>query len=543
MAKKSFLPHEPLTNPDHHRPRTRRDFIAQGFRAGTATLMGGSMLGTFANRAMAIDPDFQNSSFYDAATCRLGLSSGRKIPFICFDLAGGANIAGSNVLVGGPGGQRDSLSTAGLSKLGLPPDILPDALNPSSLTNDFINDQLGLLFHSESAMLQGILERAGTAVGNVNGAVIPAVSDNDTGNNPHNPMYGIYKAGLQGSVLNLIGSRNSESGGNSLAPALMIDPEARPTKVDRPSDTTGLVDVGDLGTLLPESADVVQVMEQMRRITDAKLSLVQTKLPGSVSDPDPDLRLKQRLYCEYLRSAHTLERFADPSSLDVLLDPYIVGDGRIFTTDEFNNDSEFRKTASVMKLLVDGIAGCGTVTMGGYDYHTGDRRTGEARDLRAGRCIGACLEYAARRMTPIMIYVFSDGSVFSNGMIDATDTAALGIEKSVWTGDSESTASSFFLVYDPVAQPQLRTTNAVENHQQLGWMRDSGDVETSATPAANNVNLLVETVILNYMALHGEENLFANGNFFSGQGLGSVDSRENLTAFQQMPSVSGGTIA
>ncbi len=537
--KQSIGLNDPLRHTDHRRPVTRREMIAQGFKTGTATLLGTSMLGTFANRALAIDPDFQNSAFYDAATCKLGLSGGRKIPFICFDLAGGANFAGSNVLVGGPGGQRDSLSTAGYSKQGLPPDILPDAVNPNATTNDFIDDSLGLLFHSESAILQGIRQSASTAVGNTNGAVIPARSENDTGNNPHNPMYGIYKAGLQGSVLNLIGSRNSESGGNSMAPAMMLDPEARPTKVDRPEDTTGLVDVGDLGTVLPDpdSSDVVAVMEQMRRITDAKLSAVNTLLPGNPSDPDPDLRLKKRLYCEYLRSAHTLERFADPSSLDVLADPFIVDDvDGIFTRAEFDGDREFRKAASVMKLVVDGIAGCGTITMGGYDYHTGDRRTGEARDLRAGRCIGACLEYAARRNTPIMIYVFSDGSVFSNGMIDPMDTAALGIEKSVWTGDNQSTASSFYLVYDPVAQPTVM-------NQQIGFMRPSGDVETSATPGASNVNLLVETVILNYMALHGEEGLFDTASFFPGHGLGSGTARDSLLGFGQLPSITGGTIA
>ena len=64
-----------------------------------------------------------------------------------------------------------------------------------------------------------------------------------------------------------------------------------------------------------------------------------------------------------------------------------------------------------MKLVVEGYAGAGTISMGGFDYHTGDRSTGELRDLRAGRCIGACLEFAARRGKPLMIYVFSDGSL------------------------------------------------------------------------------------------------------------------------------------
>ena len=110
-----------------------------------------------------------------------------------------------------------------------------------------------------------------------------------TGNNPHNPMYGIYRAGLRGQILQLVGSENSDSGGNSMAPAMMIDPEVRPTKIDRPADASGLVDVGDLTLLLDDADDIVSVMESMKRITDFKLDLVNT----GISNPgDEDKRLK-----------------------------------------------------------------------------------------------------------------------------------------------------------------------------------------------------------------------------------------------------------
>ena len=170
-----------------------------------------------------------------------------------------------------------------------------------------------------------------------------------------------------------------------------------------------------------------------------------------------------------------------------------------------------------MRLVMNGHAGAGTVTMGGYDYHTGDRATGEIRDLRAGRCIGACLEYAARLNTPLMVYVFSDGSVFSNGM---TDDSAEGRGKGVWTGDNQQTAAPFFLVYNPNGQPTVL-------NQQIGHMRASGDVETSSSPAANNVNLLVETVALNYMALHGD----TFDTAFPDHSLGNAAQQDNLTAF------------
>ena len=100
------------------------------------------------------------------------------------------------MLVGQQGGQLDFLSTQGYSKLGLPGDMLPN-----NATTNFVNTELGLAFHSDSAFLRGILSKTTpTTRARVNGAIIPARSENDTGNNPHNPMYGIAKAGPTNSV-------------------------------------------------------------------------------------------------------------------------------------------------------------------------------------------------------------------------------------------------------------------------------------------------------------------------------------------------------
>jgi hypothetical protein len=101
------------------------------------------------------------------------------------------------------------------------------------------------------------------------------------------------------------------------------------------------------------------------------------------------------------------------------------------------------------------------------------------------------------------------------------------------------------LVYNPGGPPQLYTSgsdgNPAEMHQQIGWMRPDASVETSATPAANNVNLLVETVILNYMALHGEQGLFGTPGYFPTNGLGNAALRDSLIAFE--PIAPGGIIA
>ncbi|HAU15655.1 MAG TPA: general secretion pathway protein GspF, partial [Gammaproteobacteria bacterium] len=254
MKKKpnTLDPNTPLLYPDHQRPKSRRDFIRQGLMTGAASVLGPGVMGMFAN------PIAAHAALTDEITaCGIAVQGAGKIPFICFDLAGGANIAGSNVLVGQRGGQEDFISTAGYNKMGLPGDMVPSIMNPDTNLSDFIDNTMGLLFHSDSALGRGIREKASAAaLGLVEGAVIPARSENDTGNNPHNPMYGIWRAGADGELLTLIGSRSSDSGGNSMAPAMMMNPAVRPTKVDRPSDVTGLVDTGKLVGLL-EQEDVV----------------------------------------------------------------------------------------------------------------------------------------------------------------------------------------------------------------------------------------------------------------------------------------------
>ncbi len=536
-SQKTLNPDAPLLFPDHPLPKTRRDFIRQGLMTGGAAVMGTTLFSLFANPRSAYAA-LSSDLVPLLSSCGVATEGAGKIPFICFDLAGGANIAGSNVLVGKAGGQRDFISTAGYSKLGLPGDMIPAVIDP--VTNqDHIDDRLGLLFHTDSSFLRGMMTTMSpAAMALTNGALIAARSENDTGNNPHNPMYAINKIGADGSLLTLVGSQASDSGGNSMAPVNMIDLSKRPTKVDRPSDVTSLVDVGDLTALLSQQ-DAVAVMESIYRISDKKMGRVTTGLPGSGVEMT-DAVVKDLVKCGYLKSASLADRFGNPASIDPLSTvpdssgSVIFGSGGIFTGAGDDSNGEFRKTASIMKLVVNGFAGAGTITMGGFDYHTGDRATGEVRDFRAGACMGACLEYAHRVGVPLMLYVFSDGSLSSNGMVDMS---VEGRGKGQWTGDNQSTAASFFLVYNPTGRPQLvgATPDVQARHQQIGYYRDSGDVETSSSPAANNVNLLVETVALNYLALHGEAGQFET--LFPGHGLGSSAARDALVAFQ--PIVNG----
>jgi hypothetical protein len=314
--------------------------------------------------------------------------------------------------------------------------------------------------------------------------------------------------------------------------------------VTRSSDITGLVNTGQLGTMFTDPNDAVQVLESTVRLSGGNLSSAGgfggelgqvTAQPGS---PTVDTSLKTATRCNYVKATALVNEFGDPTTLNPDIDTQIVGTSGIFTTAEYAM-SDFKMTAAVMKMVVNGFAGAGTITLGGYDYHDSTRATGETRNFHAGQCIGACLEYAKRMGKPLMIYVFSDGSLSSTGMID---TSAAGRGKFGWQGDNQSVAATFFLVHNPSGRPAVNPAATTPN--QIGSYTSDGSVNTTSSPAANAVNLLVNTVILNYMALHGLQGNFDStmatamgmtGGTSNNGGLGS--SIDSLIAFN--PIVNG----
>ncbi len=497
----------PYLHPDHKRPVTRRQFLSRGFLGGAALITMPSLFSMFAASKQA-----------RAACAALG-GGVPQIPFIGFDLAGGANIAGSNVLVGASG-QLDELSIEGYRKLGL-----PEELTPQRLGTDVFNDELGLLFHRDSALLAGIMARTSADTrSRINGTVLCCRSNDDTNQNPHNPIYGVRRAGANGELVQLIGTSSTDSGGRSMAPAAMLDPEYRPTKVDRPSDATGLVDTGELANMLG-AGNAGDVMASMAAISGAKVGLT-----GESAET------QEFINCVYSQSEDLVRNFSDKDALDPtkdlhmvpLVDPAPDPPTTIFASvDELEDDRTYRKAASVAKLVVGGTAGAGTVELGGYDYHDSTRSTGERRDFEAGEAIGIALEYASRVGRDLMIYCFTDGGVSSNGQMDNA------VGKPVWKGDSGGTAAAFILAYGAAGRPNLTDPARA----QIGVFKSSGSVETShsgrSAAISNSPALLAETVVLNYLALHGRVGDY--GTVMNGS-PGITGALDELIAFDVMPS-------
>lgn len=350
-----------------------------------------------------------------------------------------------------------------------------------------VNSELGLKFHSDSGILRGIQSTtASTTRAKVDGGIFCTSSADDTGNNPHNPMYWLSKAGAGGELTQLIGSRNTETGGRSTAPVQSIDPALQPVIINRPEDALSLVSVGKLHEIFDQNK-AEKIMKAIEKLSETKIqSLSNMTLPSQI---------KTLVQCGYIQSNSLINQY-NADTLDPRIDPLVN-----MAFDNLGNGNQ-RKTATIAKLVLDGYVGSGTIEKGGYDYHTKDRARGEIRDFEAGELIGRVLQLASLKGKDVMIYVITDGGVSAKAIVDDSNE---GRGKYAWTGDSGQRSSAFMLLHRNAGRPTLRTTG----QRQIGHFKSNGAVENGAGATSNSVTNLVKAIVSNYLSLHGEEGRLA----------------------------------
>lgn len=468
-----------------HNPKTRREFLAQGFLGMSTFAIAPSVLSVLASR-----------DAYAQTACALPTGTGMT-PVIVIDLAGGGNIPGSNVMVGGQGGQLDFLPN--YQSLGLPPDFHP------SLPGR-INNELGLVFHSDSGFLRGIQGVTQTSTrAKVDGTIFCTSSDDDTGNNQTNPLYWFNKAGARGSLNQLAGTRQTESGGNTSSPAESVNPSIQPVKIESPQDAINLVSIGRLGTFFANSSSskVEKILNTVSRLSENKIESISRR-----SLPD---QIRNLVQCGFSQTATQVKNFT-PDLLDPRLDPMV---NAVFS--DLNNGVQ-RKTATIAKMVLDGYIGAATIEMGGYDYHDGTRASGDLRDIEAGQVIGRILELAARKNKDVVVIVLTDGGVAANTTVD---NSIDGRGKYAWSGDSGQRSSALMMVYKKDGKPALRS----ESKRQIGYFRAStASVENTALLTSNSVVNLSKALVANYLALHGKEGMLE-------QVVGDDPFRNNLDRY------------
>lgn len=456
---------------ENHALKSRRDFLAQGFLGMSVYTLAPTLMGVLSsNAAHALD-------------CSAPAVA-RMTPVIIIDLSGGGNIPGSNVMVGGAGGQSDFLPD--YQSLGLPPDFHP---KNAGMTNN----EMGLVFHGDSGILRGINSVSSPATrANVEGAIICHASDDDTSNNQTNPIYWLHKAGASGDLAALAGSGRSSSGGKTKAPMESLNPLVAPVKIDNPQDVLNLVSLGAMDRFYASEGK-----EKIQKILGSIAKLSEKKI-ANVNRRDLPSEIKEIIQCGIEGTNAQVKKFT-PDVLDPRLDPLVA---EVFPN--IAGDGDQRKTASIAKLVLDGYVGAATIELGGYDYHGGMRARGELKDVDAGEVIGRIFELAAKKQKDIVVMVLTDGGVAANRTVD---NSADGRGKFAWSGDSGQRSSSIMMVYSHKGRPGLRQAN----HRQIGHFKAKGaSVETSALLTSNSVVNTAKAMVANYLALHGKEGNLAS---------------------------------
>ena len=204
---------KPFIPEGHRPPKTRREFMAYGFYGASSTFI----LPSFASMLLG-----QNEAYAQTVACELPQFSA-GMPYLCIDMNGGMNIAGSNILVGMTAGgehQEDYGSSASdYIKLGI------SAAESPIKGSEKVVDKYGLKFHRASGILAGMnavldpetMPNGKPISDGIDGLIFCTRTSDDTATNQLNSTYMANKAGAKGELVQLVGNTSTDSGARSAA--------------------------------------------------------------------------------------------------------------------------------------------------------------------------------------------------------------------------------------------------------------------------------------------------------------------------------------
>lgn len=444
-------------------------------------------------------------------------SAGTEFPaFIAIDLAGGASIAGNNVIVYKGDGTELLSSYEGLG--------LPSTLHPSNTGK--INEDLGLKMHTDSRMLAGIRAIAPEALANTNGCVICTQTADDTSANQLATAPGIFAAGGAGSVVPLVGMQAGGAGSSGGRSANAFISSVAPTLISSPTSANSIVSPGRQWSGR-ERSRLDRVLRKIQNLSNRQFQRF-----ANLDVTEQAIAMANCGYQDAVRLMSPQEgQRAEP------FNPF--ANGNEFAGQQGVLGGQDQATAAIGYLVLKGFAGAGTITLGGYDYHNGTATTGEEQDERAGRAIGTLLEMARVLERKLMIHVYTDGGVGTGSGTEAVPGADGDVEKFTWRTDTETHSAAFVLIYDPARRPEMQT-------QQLGAYKDVGrdaavDIASTVRHAkiSNSAHGQASVVVGNWLAWQTSDyaNKFTTVN--SKLRSGAVINNQELDGYLFVPKASG----
>ncbi len=147
--------------------------------------------------------------------------------------------------------------------------------------------------------------------------------------------------------------------------------------------------------------------------------------------------------------------------------------------------------AAMVYNCIAGNSGSITIELGGYDYHTSERTTGQAADFRAGVIYRRILETARILNKPCFLLVTSDGAV---GSPVSESTSA------PWTTERGESGMMYMFMYHPNGRPET-------SDFQIGSFTENQVVDPNHI-IGNNPELATQAVLANYLTLNNRMDLW-----------------------------------
>ena len=439
---------EPLKYPDHRRPVTRRELLAQGFIGYSAMLTMPSVFSMLC------------SEIAQAADCGTSTTN-TSLPLLVFDMAGGSAMPG-NFLVGKNFDPRNSMLNS------------YDALGWNPKAQGALDESFGLPMAAQvSKMRQGIYETASAeARANLRMGSFAHFSQDDTSSNPSSALTLACKAGNIGSVVSKgLGTFNTKSGGNSDVP--LKDATFKPLFMSKVDDLLNSAGFG------PTYADISIDARKALGKGITKVSAENLKQYANILEGD---KLAKAAECAYAPVAGYANGV---SGMDPRADTLFQTLYGITATTTATTPAAI--SATVVMNALKGNTGPGCITLGGCDYHTGSSTLGDQKDLEIGREIGRAVEASYKLGKPLFFQFITDGGTY----------AATGTRN--WTGDAGDKSLTVIGYYNPLKAPTYRTSGTSPKYQ-IGRYTDGQGADRSTLIGAN-VAKVAYAVFANYLYL------------------------------------------
>ena len=455
---------EQFLDPDHPRPITRRDFVAQGLMAGISYALVPGVLYQLLRPTPA----------EAAASCPSNGSVSGLVPMIILDHVGGIGFP-SNFIVGKTLGSQDYL--ASYSTLGI-----PDGNNPK-IQSGQVDTSYGAPLHKLlSKYYEGLNSVIGTSdsKSRLRITTVCNSSQDDSRNNALSPLLLASKAGLRGSILaSGLGTMNTPSGGNSTSP--ILDPLLKPLMVELETVSTTPGVAASSGLKLNRAVSLGAAlnnlsMEQKISIARAAGKMTQGQLT-KFQNRSFSGQFSTLAECGYLKLPELVN---GASALDASLNADVQA--------VFGSTDSKGPSATIAYNALKGNTGPGVITLAGCDYHGRTTASTDAIDRSCGEMLGRIVELANRLKTDVVVMGITDGGISyrSNERFAVSDAATRSM--------------SYIAYYKHSAIPtQLKT--------QIGAYTE-GNVVDKSFFFAESPGLTAHVLFANYLRICGKDSLF-----------------------------------